>query len=505
MHEATGFGLNGETVLAGTDGLLRSTSRFADAKSAAFDKNLLGEGISSALYRGEAVLAASRKLHWGGHNWSVIALEPKSEVFSPAVTMLWQILAITLITASVTLVISIVASRSISRPIARLVLAMKRLASGNSDLAVEGTARTDEVGDMSRAVLIFRDNAIAKVAAEEDAERVHMAAESNRAQMEAGRVERLRVQAEVVGHLGTSLAALANCKLSRPIAADFPEDYRRLKEDFNTALVQLSNTISSVYGQADSMCSIVDDLSRASDTLAQRTEHQAILLDNAVNRLNAISADVSLTADAAGKADALVSEAHSAAASSEEIVSKAIAGMTEIEKSSLQIASIVNVIEEIAHQTNLLALNAGVEAARAGESGKGFAVVASEVRALAQRSSEAAKEIKELIDTSTVRVERGIDLVGSTGNLLGKIATHIDLIRTVVSNIATAATSQAKHLEGFKSTIREIDVSTQQTAAMAEESKAACESMENEAAHLLQLISKFEFREIERDPKVAYL
>ncbi len=124
--------------------------------------------------------------------------------------------------------------------------------------------------------------------------------------------------------------------------------------------------------------------------------------------------------------------------------------MGEIEDSSSQIASIVTVIEGIAHQTNLLALNAGVEAARAGESGKGFAVVASEVRALAQRSSEAAKEIKELIDTSTIRVERGMQLVGSTSDLLKKIASHIDLIRTVVSDIATTATGQAKHLDDFQ-------------------------------------------------------
>ncbi len=211
--------------------------------------------------------------------------------------------------------------------------------------------------------------------------------------------------------------------------------------------------------------------------------------------MNAIADDVTLTADAASRADLLVSEAHGAAASSDEIVMRALSGMGEIEDSSSQIASIVTVIEGIAHQTNLLALNAGVEAARAGESGKGFAVVASEVRALAQRSSEAAKEIKELIDTSTIRVERGMQLVGSTSDLLKKIASHIDLIRTVVSDIATTATGQAKHLDDFKTTVHEIDVSTQQTAAMAEESKAACHSMEGEAAYLLELISQFELGE----------
>ncbi|WP_349963206.1 methyl-accepting chemotaxis protein [Rhizobium sp. ZPR3] len=496
-HQDSGFGPNGEAIVVGSDGKMRSTSRFADNKLAAttIDQEAFAQGTSLRVYRGHEVLAAPEPLAWGGHHWTVVALEPAAEIFAPAMAMIWKIVALTAATALVTLLVAVVASRSISRPITRLVSSMKLLASGDSSGDVEGVGRHDEIGDMSRAVLVFRENAIARVAAETDAKRSGETAERERRAVETERVERLSVQAGVVAQIGSSLSALADGILCRPIDAAFPEDYRQLKDDFNIALAQLRSTICTVIGQVNSITAIVGEMSNSTDVLAKRTEHQAVVLDGAVQTMNAISSGVSLTANAASAADALVSEAHSVAASSDEIVSQAVAGMAKIEDSSFQIATIVNVINDIAHQTNLLALNAGVEAARAGEAGKGFAVVASEVRALAQRSADAAKEIKELIDVSSQRVARGMELVGSTSELLKQIAGHIDRIRDVVSNIASTAANQARHLGEFKSTIREIDLSTQQTAAMAEESKAACMSLEDEAAHLLHLISKFELGE----------
>ncbi|WFU05479.1 HAMP domain-containing methyl-accepting chemotaxis protein (plasmid) [Rhizobium sp. CB3171] len=497
MHDSAGFSAQGEALFAGSDGLARSTSRFSGSSNAslAIDKSLLAPKASFSVYRDQEVLAASEPLSWGGQNWSIIAVEPTTAVFAPAVDMLWKILAITAATALFTLLLAVVASRSISGPIVRLVAEMKRLASGDTSGDVEGTTRTDEVGDMSRAVLVFKDNAVAKRVAEEDARRTEAEAESERKVMEADRLDRSRIQAGVVAEIGSSLSALANGTLSHKIAMKFPADYQQLKDDFNEAVTQLSHTVLTVSTQAKSISSIADEMSGAMDTLATRTEHQAIVLEGAVNTLHAVSTDVNRTAEAANKANTIVAEAHSAASSSDEIVSQAIAGMGQIEDSSRQIASIVNVIDEIAFQTNLLALNAGVEASRAGDAGKGFAVVASEVRALAQRSADAAKEIKELINTSSRRVERGTQLVSSTGELLKTIAGQIDLIKSVVSNIASTASNQATHLGAFGATIKEIDMSTQQTAAMAEESTAACRSLAEEATHLLHLISQFDLDE----------
>nr|WP_233450527.1 HAMP domain-containing protein [Rhizobium mongolense] len=213
LHDPTGFGPHGEAILAGSDGQLRSTSRFGNNQADMIADSFLKEGLASGTYRGENVLAASQRLKWGGHDWTVIALESIVEVFAPAMTMIWQIAAITAITALAALVVAMVASQSISRPIAHLVIGMKRLASRDASAVVGGTSRADEVGDMSRAVLVFRDNAIARVAAEEHAKRSQAAVESDRRMAESARAERLRVQADVVSQIGRSLSALVegNC------------------------------------------------------------------------------------------------------------------------------------------------------------------------------------------------------------------------------------------------------------------------------------------------------
>ncbi|MBB4010476.1 methyl-accepting chemotaxis protein [Allorhizobium taibaishanense] len=493
MHDAAGFSARGQAVIVGDDGRLRSTSRFGASQdeTGSIDTRFLAEGISSGTFEGLNVLSASETLKWGGRQLTVVAVEPTAEVFAPAVMMIYKILGITGFTAFATLIVSIMASRSISKPITRLVSSMKRLATGDTTGRIEGIDRGDEVGDMSRAVVVFRDNAVAKTNAEADALRAEKLAGAERLAMEAERMKRLKTQAEIVDQIGRGLSALAKGNLRCQISGSFPDDYRQLKSDFNDALVQLNHTIQSVAGQATSMSATLDQISNASNSLAAQTERQALVLDEAVNTMTAIARDVSQTAAAATKADQLVSEAHKAAASSDEIISSALSGMAEIERSSLDIASIITVIDEIAFQTNLLALNAGVEASRAGDAGKGFAVVASEVRALAQRSAEAAKEIKGLIDVSSQRVEKGMQLVGSTSDVLKYVANHIKLIRSMVSEIATTAAGQANHLAEFKSTISQIDAATQRTASMADESMVACRSLQSEATHLQTLISQF--------------
>jgi len=503
MQDSSGFGPGGEAIVSTATGELRSRSRFdplgVDSMSIIVGKGK-GSHLLEATYRGQKVLAALAPLTIGNEALSVIALEPQDEVLQPATDLLRRILLLSFVTAALTLVFSVLASKTISRPISKLVREMRRLANGDISVNIGGNDRHDEIGDMSRAVLVFKENAQAKNAAERVTKDLESAAEVEREATEAERRERLRTQTEVFNELGESLSALAGGVLTRRIQTAFPNEYAQIKEDFNAAVGQLHGIIATVRDQADAMATITTELHGGSRELASTTETQAIVLDEAVKSLKAVSADINRTATAANEADRIVKEVHFNAASSDAIVSQALQGMSQIEDSSRQISTIVSVIDEIAFQTNLLALNAGVEASRAGEAGRGFTVVASEVRALAMRSAEAAKEVKDLIATSSERVQRGTALVTTTSDQLKNIASKIAHIESVVSDIASAAAAQARHVEKFGGTIKEIDQATQRTAAMAEQSSAACHLLENEATNLRSLISVFK---LEQHPTAA--
>jgi methyl-accepting chemotaxis protein len=233
-------------------------------------------------------------------------------------------------------------------------------------------------------------------------------------------------------------------------------------------------------------------ISKGADDMSRRTEQQAASLEETAAALDEITATVKKTAEGAAHAREAVSAAKVDAQSGGEVVRKAIDAMGGIEKSSQQIAQIIGVIDEIAFQTNLLALNAGVEAARAGEAGRGFAVVASEVRALAQRSAEAAKEIKTLISASSTQVEQGVDLVAKTGQALERIVTQIAEMNTVIADIAVGAGEQATGLDQVNTAINQMDQGTQQNAAMAEEANAAIHALAEESDALVRLVSGFQ-------------
>lgn len=249
MHDGAGFGSSGEAVVAGKDGILRSTSRFSNEALPPMENSLLSPGTSFGRYRNQDVLAATETLNGGGQTWSIIALEPTQDVFAPAISLIWSIMLITAMTAVITLAVAVIASRSISRPIEGLVAAMKKLAAGDTGIVVDGTSRLDETGDMSRAVLVFRDNAIARAVAEADTLRAEQKAELDRIAMEADRQDRLTTQAAIVSQIGDSLAALANGILSRWIEVEFPEGYGQIKDDFNNAVTQLNHTIQTVRGR----------------------------------------------------------------------------------------------------------------------------------------------------------------------------------------------------------------------------------------------------------------
>ncbi len=317
------------------------------------------------------------------------------------------------------------------------------------------------------------------------------AAELEHQKRDAERRAARQEQEIAVGATAAALAKLASGDLTYRIDGAFPKEYRRLQEDFNAAMDRLQGAMENVAGAAGAIQASAGEATSAADHLSRRTERQAASLEETAAALDEITATVKKTAGGAQEAQGMVRVARGDAETSGAVVSDAIAAMSKIEGSAKQISQIVGVIDEIAFQTNLLALNAGVEAARAGDAGKGFAVVASEVRALAQRSADAAKEIKVLISASTAQVSSGVELVGKTGEALQRIFSGVGKITDLVSEIAASAQEQAVSLAQVNTAVNEMDQMTQQNAAMVEESTAASHALAQQATELDRLMASF--------------
>jgi methyl-accepting chemotaxis protein len=386
-------------------------------------------------------------------------------------------------------------ARLVATPVVSMTETMRKLAAGDNTVEVPGAGRGDEIGDMSGAVQAFKDAAIEKLRLEGMTAEQAKAAEEERKRQEAEKAEAARQLAFVVESIATGLEKLAAGDLVFRIDRPFADEYEKLRTDFNGAMGQLQDTMKVISGNVRGMRSGADEISSAADDLSKRTEQQAASLEETAAALDEITATVRKTAEGANHARDVVNTAKSDAERSGQVVRQAIDAMSEIEKSSSQISQIIGVIDEIAFQTNLLALNAGVEAARAGDAGKGFAVVASEVRALAQRSADAAKEIKTLISASTEQVGQGVSLVGETGEALTRIVAQVADITNVVSEIAASAQEQATGLHQVNTAVNQMDQVTQQNAAMVEQSTAASHSLAQEAEELSRLVGRFQVGE----------
>jgi methyl-accepting chemotaxis protein len=296
---------------------------------------------------------------------------------------------------------------------------------------------------------------------------------------------------KAVDEIGISLARLADGDVAQRIDFAFVPSFEKLRTDFNLSVEKLHTTLLKITDGIGAIQSGTKEISSASDDLSRRTEHQAASLEQTAAALDEITATVRKTAEGAIHAREVVVVAKTDAERSGVVVDQTVAAMGAIETSSREIGQIIGVIDEIAFQTNLLALNAGVEAARAGDAGRGFAVVASEVRALAQRSAAAAKQIKTLILTSSAQVASGVELVSRTGDALQRIAVQIADINGVITDIAASAEEQAAGLNQINTAINQMDQVTQQNAAMVEQSTAATHSLSNEAEDLSILIRQF--------------
>jgi methyl-accepting chemotaxis protein len=427
-------------------------------------------------------------------NESILAdnIKVAGELREQSTSALWALIGAGLVSVICAGAFSIwLSSSKIAKPLVLLAERMKALAKGELSVEIEGQTRRDEVGAMAQAVQVFKANAIEQVRLEKEAASARATAEAERERAAAERARSAEEQAQAVSLLGDALKNLAAGDLTIRLGENFSQNYVQIRNDFNDAIDKLKATMLNVVSSTDAIQSGSQEMSTASEDLSRRTEQQAASLEETAAALDEITATVKKAAEGAGHARQVVAEADGNAKKSVAVVSQAVEAMAAITKSSQQISQIIGVIDEIAFQTNLLALNAGVEAARAGDAGRGFAVVASEVRALAQRSAEAAKEIKGLITASTVEVENGVKLVAETGKSLERIMGQVTEINDIIAEIASGAQEQATGLTQINTAINQMDQVTQQNAAMVEESTAASHSLSQETAQLAGLMGQF--------------
>jgi methyl-accepting chemotaxis protein len=411
----------------------------------------------------------------------------------------FQTLAFGLLAGAIILAIAaaLLTSRSITKPVAKLKSALQHMARGEgSEMNASLDVRRDEIGDLARAVGAVRDalNEQAMRRAEADAKRQT----AERKQLEETARERETAVAETndaVAQLGHALEAMASGNLAFRLGRSFSPALDELRINFNNSAEKLHSALKAVGANASSIDAGAAETSSAANDLARRTEQQAASLEETAAALDQITAAVNGSTARAEEARLIVSKTRKNAERSGEVVKRAVYAMGQIENSSSEINSIIGVIDEIAFQTNLLALNAGVEAARAGEAGKGFAVVAQEVRELAQRSATAAKEIKRLINTSAEQVRSGVALVDETGEALTEIVLAVQEINHHVDEIVESAKEQSTALREINAAVNAMDQSTQQNAAMVEETSAAGQKLAAAATALSEQLAKFRFDE----------
>ncbi len=381
------------------------------------------------------------------------------------------------------------------RPINQISAYMGQLATGDYETEIPCKQARNEIGAMVRALGVFRAAILSERESQANLAGARLAAEAAQRAHEAQVAEAAAAQKFVVDSLATGLVAFANGDLTCHISSWFSADYKTLRMDFNHAVTKMQETMRRIRGTTSTVESSAREITQASTDLSRRTEVQAARLEETAASLNQITDNIRKTSSSAASAAELAAAARADAVASGAVVEDAVAAMNGIEESSRQIGNIIGVIDDIAFQTNLLALNAGVEAARAGDAGRGFAVVATEVRALAQRSADAAKEIKTIISASGAQVETGVRLVDETGQALQRINGQVDRLTGLVREIAVAAQEQSVTLGQVNDQVSEMDKVTQQNAAMVEQTTSASRGLANEATGLARLVGEFRLGE----------
>lgn len=440
---------------------------------------------------------------------------------------------ITAIMVLVMLFSSIIVARGILRPIQRMTDAMASLADGKLDIGSPDARRQDEIGAMARAYEVFRGHEQDRrrmVSEEQKRERAHRAEQEARRVREAAMAneiaglsravssgnlhQRLNLDGkdgdfhdlslsinhladtleQVIGELSTVLYALADGDVSRRVQGSYDGVFADIKTAANGLAGRMAEFAQRLGTSTHHIRDASGEISSGAENLAHRTESQAANLEETAAAMHQVAATVRLNADNAQGVDRLADAARRNAEHGGEVVTQVMEAMARIEARAGRISDIMSLIDEIAFQTNLLALNAAVEAARAGETGKGFAVVAQEVRALAQRSANASREIKGLIGASNAQVKAGVTLAHEAGASLGDIVQSIRQVSAIVSDIAGASREQAKGLDQINDAIAAMDDMTQHNAALVEETHASARALNGQAQELAALAGFFHLK-----------
>jgi methyl-accepting chemotaxis protein len=433
----------------------------------------------------------------------------------------------------------IIGQYGVAKPLGTVSQVLSELANGNKAVEVPYADRRDEIGDNARAAKTFKENLlrIEKMEAEQKENEKLAAAERElamrkmaeefeaavggivRAAVAGDFAQRVDVAgktglvlnvgtainalcdnvAKALGDLIEMLNALAGGDFTQRITAEYRGNFAVLKENANKTAEQIAATLSEIKIAAREVTSASAEISTSTTDLSQRTEEQAASLEETSASMEEISATVRKNAENAQAANQSAADTRAVAERGGQVVAQAVHAMAKIEESSGKISDIIGVIDEIARQTNLLALNAAVEAARAGEAGRGFAVVASEVRSLAQRSSQAAKDIKDLITSSNGQVKEGVDLVNRAGTSLTDIVESIKKVAEIVAEIANASAEQASGIEQVGKALTQMDEVTQQNSALVEENAATAKTLEDQAVAMDQRVAFFRIGQTESE------
>jgi methyl-accepting chemotaxis protein len=294
-----------------------------------------------------------------------------------------------------------------------------------------------------------------------------------------------------VAEIKRVLLSLSEGDLTTNVAMEFEGEFKEISDALSSFITNLSGMIFEISNAADLIKTASSEIAQGNSDLSSRTEQQASSLEETASSMEELTGTVRLNSENANQANSLASQASTIAVEGGSLIEQVVTTMGSINDSARKISDIIGVIDGIAFQTNILALNAAVEAARAGEQGRGFAVVASEVRSLAQRSADAAKDIKVLISDSVGKIENGNELVSKSGKTMEEVVTSIKRVNDIMAEIAAASAEQASGIDEVSKAVSQMDEVTQQNAALVEEAAAAAESLQAQADGMSQQISAF--------------